>query len=660
MRSPVAGLLSACPGLSKEHAGKVLSHLDLSAPQTITIASVLQSFDPDGPWQQEPSAVHAARWLLWLEDKNPPEYIRPVLAHQAFYWESRCSGPEKIAYTAIEAETAHSFLLLWMGLAKPEKELHLDVFPVPIPERWLLQAREQWRLEIAQSGGSNIEKVLTQSFSQPLRQTAAEVLYGYYLHHPDELEEHSIRLLDPYLSDSQVKRLRVILPPAEPEALPETYPAVLAWFRNSYLPYRRWEAEYGEESAHRKVEEAALSFAEWFLNYYAKALASAKGRDALVMFQSDSLRKPRGRIVTLWIVLDGLHYADARSLVRLIEQDMSHRLTLQAERLLFAPIPTITRFCKPSLLYGKSPDKAIGEDKNCPPGVRELAESKDPAPTLSLAREGDLFLWSLSEPDKTYHKRHDRATIIRNVEGQLHTIADKIVQAAEAVSSHLPLKVIISTDHGRLLGRGTRQHPVPEGMEVHGRTGWGTSRQAFPSSGVIQEGGVAYLYGKRFGLPEDCAIILTSDVFITNDGKTGSEEYPHGGLYPEEVIVPWIELVRDQLKPKIKCTLSGKGRARKQGSLRIELVNPSELRIRAVSLDLGLEMTAITLDILIEPFSASQYEGLIPKWPDQQQLKKIKAIVLLELPGGEQYQCGVESRLVSEELYSRENILEDL
>lgn len=58
------------------------------------------------------------------------------------------------------------------------------------------------------------------------------------------------------------------------------------------------------------------------------------------------------------------------------------------------------------------------------------------------------------------------------------------------------------------------------------------------------------------------AVSLTEDAFETNDGRGGQERYPHGGLYPEEIIVPWLALAGDYEAPQATVRCTGKAARR--------------------------------------------------------------------------------------------------
>ena len=143
-----------------------------------------------------------------------------------------------------------------------------------------------------------------------------------------------------------------------------------------------------------------------------------------------------------------------------------------------------------------------------------------------------LYIWRVQEPDRTYHKHNGSGTLLRDVEAQLDAAANKIVDLVDQVPDELSLQIIVATDHGRLLGKSTRRIAVPPGMISHGRAAWGDAGRSFDASGYIIEDEIVYLHGVRFGLTQDVAVALNQDTFRTNDGKGGTEVYPHGGLFP--------------------------------------------------------------------------------------------------------------------------------
>ena len=666
LRSPAEEILASCQGLSAEQATALMKELGalyegLSRP--IGILDILRALFANGPWQAETSRSHAAGWLLWLRETDIPEYIGPLLAAQRQQWLSICAEAERIAYGAANAEQAQEILACWLGLGDEKTLIELGAFPVPIPETWIDRLREDWASEIIRRGCEVLAELRGRGLPRQLLEEAAAETAKYCQHHPERLTQEDIGLLSEYLSAGQLQRLRALLPPKVPGSCPESTEGVLRWFVEQYLPYRDWECEHGDDNAHKLAAAAARSFAEWYLDYYPTALSGGEGRAVLAISQSSKLHTTVSNDVILWVIADGLHYLDAEELIRLIERQCS-RLSLVERQPVFSTIPTVTEYAKPALLQGLPPVQACADNgMRLPSSWTVLSESKDPSEQIRGAQPSDVFVWSLQEPDRSYHKRNDRQTIRKNVDGQLQVLASKIADAVQAVPDGIALRVVISTDHGRLLGGATRQSDVPDGMIAHGRAAWGQSGVSFPDSGVVFQEDIAYLRGPRFGLAEDCAVVIGDGVFKTSDGKGGQEEFPHGGLYPEEVIIAWIDMARDRLLPKVKCHINGRARAGSTGIVTVLVENLGDVPVDLVSLNLDVgpsDSRMVRIHGVAAPYDPTELKAELENWPTAALASRTRATVCLRLPAGSEFECQAELLLQSDEMYSRDTLLEDL
>jgi hypothetical protein len=198
---------------------------------------------------------------------------------------------------------------------------------------------------------------------------------------------------------------------------------VLTWFRQEYLPYRLWQSTVGVEGAREVVENASRQFALWYLTEYPRALMGGSFRQHLSFIRTAALSILDQSTATLLVVLDGLHVADAQYL-QLALQRQAPRLTTLVDDLAFTTLPTITEFCKDSLLKGVPP----AQTEQVAPIGTILPENESPVQQLSTARKGCLYLWRVLEPDRTYHWRNSNDTLQRDVEAQLEGIAMKIAE----------------------------------------------------------------------------------------------------------------------------------------------------------------------------------------------------------------------------------------
>jgi hypothetical protein len=294
-----------------------------------------------------------------------------------------------------------------------------------------------------------------------------------------------------------------------------------------------------------------------------------------------------------------------------------------------------------------------------------LPEDKSPAYKLANVQGKGLYLWRILEPDRTYHQKNKSENLRQDVEGRLEAEALKIKEIVDTVPDQLMMQIVITTDHGRMLGKSKRIIPVPAEMQGHSRAVWGASHKSFPEKGYIVEGDLAYLFAESFGLHEDTLIPLDESAFRDSDDRTGSEFYPHGGLFPEEVIVPWIVLARDYVRPEIEIVISGNGRARKNGTLEIRVLNQSDVDVilekLIISYREGIEQR-ISPNLAIGARSELTHKMELDTWPSSSDVKYASAVAWLRQPNQLLFEYPTQTAIRSEDMYDTgsENILEDL
>jgi hypothetical protein len=193
-------------------------------------------------------------------------------------------------------------------------------------------------------------------------------------------------------------------------------------------------------------------------------------------------------------------------------------------------------------------------------------------------------------------------------------------------------------------------------MEVHGRTAWGTSAKMFPEAGYIVEGNVAFLHHNRFGLPEDTAIILDESAFPTSDGKRGSEQFPHGGLFPEEVIIPWLVYERDAVKPEVEIRISGRAQAGKQSAFEIQFINCGDVRVTLKTLHIisnNSEEQIVRLDWQLEALMDETRSAKLERWPLSAEIRTMRSTARLQMANGLTFDTNVKLEIQSEEMYAK-------
>lgn len=665
-QSPTAGLQAAIPGLSCEQAAEFIARLGSRfdrLPWPPVLSTLANALYPSRLWSASPGREHAAEWLLWLDSHSDLTGAdRQLLLAIAQQWRYQSPEEWENLYEVVAPEKAREILEQWLTGSELSREL--GAFPIDLPPEWIQRVKTRWRSQLVETQGAFLETVVIHTLSSQLKEALGDVAHTYFKEKPAHLTEHRLACLSPLMGRARWQELRGLVAPPVPTPCPDLPEAVLAWFRNEYLPFREWQERTNDKHARGLVLELARQFAKWYLDFYPAALVSSSTSGCLSFFKLERPREEH-RHVTLLVVLDGLHVADARTFLQRL-QLKTDRLSERRNEVAFTAIPTVTVFAKEALLKGVPPrDSAnvayLGED---------LPERESPLNCLEAANPGEVFIWRFQEPDYTYHGRNRHKMLEREVEGQLQTVADKVVEVVNQLSGNVPLRIIVTSDHGRLLATASRNVRVPYEMQAHGRAAWGNTGRSFDSSGYTIEDNLAFIYGERFGLPEDVAIILDESAFLTNDGKQGSERYPHGGLFPEEVIVPWLELERDAMPAQafdhgVHVTVTGKARAGQAGVLEIAVTNPTEVPLVLAEIRLSFgnkrSMEIVNVEGEIPALTEHRIMSNLAVWPSRNELRHASGSAAIEWPTGEFLNIDVTLDLDSEELYWRDtSLLEDL
>lgn len=655
--SPISKLVETYVGLTAEHAKSICNLLGAKTSYLISYApaEILGACFPISLWDTAPSKTHAAEWLLWLDDQKPSEEFQPILKVMSASWKQADPTLAEI-YNIDDAVAAKAILLKWLGSQITPFIDEMGAFPIPIPDKWIETLDKDWRSEIVKSKGVFLSTFVKTPLEWRFKQMVAMATLDYFEKHTDadEFTLEVYDLISRFVSGKDRARLRKIKPVPVPGDIPENPDLVGKWFAGEYLPFREWQVATNATKLLPQVMELGKQFALWYLDYYPKALISKKN---LSFFRSKALKDHDHAHVNLLIVLDGLHAVDAKYLVNeLLKSNGSQHLSVIESSYCFAPLPTVTDFAKGALVHGVQPTfmkefALLGTD---------VSEQQTPVPKLQTATPGALFIWRIQDPDHTYHTKNKSAMLTEEIEGELSTIAQKVIDVAEKVSSKIPLRIVITTDHGRYLGESKRTVDIPEKMEAHGRAAWGKTEIVYDKTGFHIDNDVVYLSKDRFGLLDHDAAVILTDCAFKND-KYDKELYTHGGLFPEEVIIPWIVLERNVTKPRLDTSVTGQGRANRPGKLEVAIINSGSIDvvIRKAEIILGAENRYVhEIGPELKALSKIEFDLSLPSWPSGEQKAHGKVVFTVCLPDGDEFEIenGLD-KLEIVELYSRDNTL---
>ncbi len=661
LSSPIEALRRACPGWTEDQAKLVWEEIRAAYTDSVPpddTRTILKLLYPTSLWEKPAGRMHAAQWLLWLSERDiiPPHH-QPLIRAQAHHWQNTAGKLESALYRSHTPSEAAALLDEWLGIIPGSLPSKLGAFPMDVPGAWLDRAESIWRERVAREGERFLRKLWSLHLSDQMQAISNQICYDYYTAHPEEITPQAIARLSARMSEPQLQLLMEKKPPAIPDDLPAAPSDVMRWFEDSYLPYRQWQVSCGEHPAAEPVKRAARQFMEWCLNFYPRALAGGSGQEHLAITKGKELRETRKKWVTLWVLFDGLPYHDATRLEKLLSRERT--LTVR-KQIVVAPLPTLTRFSKNAIMNGVP--VAITEDEGPRPtfeGAILLSERDDNVKHVREAKLGDVYVLSLIQPDKTYHAAKATSILKQEVEGALSTHANIVLELIRAFPEKIPLRVCISTDHGRLLSVAERSASVPAGMQAEGRAAWGESNRRFSAQGfeIDETDGLIYLEKSRFGLLYDCAVPLGPDLFVKSDGATGTEAFAHGGLYPEEVLIPWFEFTRKRVLPSITGSATGKAPKGKRGELSLQLTNSSNETVSVVSLDLSMEnesLPSLPFEMILPPLDTIELRGELPYWPGHTQIRSAKLTVNLRSEHGESFTVELDNQLETLEFQKRE------
>jgi hypothetical protein len=621
---------------------------------------ILGACYPTYLWDAPASKEHAADWLLWLDKNEPNDAFQPVFSPLLQDWKHDEPELSEI-YDATTPDAARLVLEKWLGADITPFVTKFGEFPRPVSSKWIDHLSEVWASKMVKTRGAFFINFLRAPTLWQLKVALAKVALEYFERNPDLISVEICNQISRFVHGRDAERLAKLRPTALPSAVPESPDDVLKWFVNEYLPFKSWHLGTNSTAASIRAMELGRQFAEWYLAFYPIALNSKK---YVSFFQSQNLRSEYPDSVNLMVILDGLHCLDAVIVKNALLSGKENRhLEMIENKLCFAPIPTVTEFAKGALVRGAQPSM-IKEIQTLGPNI---PEKDTPIQEIERAKPGDLIIWRIQQPDSTYHLQNKSTTLRMEVENLLETMAKKILDVIEQVPYSTNLRVFITTDHGRYLGASQKTVDIPSGMEEHGRAAWGHSDKEFTKTGYVIDGEVAFLSRYRYGLESfnvDVAVIISDKSFRDRDKykkKPDSEKYPHGGLFPEEVILPWMVFARDMEKPKIEWTVRGDGSANQPGALQLTLINPSQLTLTLARCEASFgpdkRFTFARNDPILA-YKETQIELEIPSWPSSEQVAIGKFSIMLVLPSGDEFEADpsvTEIRVT--ELYTRDKSL---
>ena len=559
-------------------------------------------------WFEKPSVNHLARWLS-VQVTEEYRLFERVWQHQI---------SEHSHELAVYYRTEDKLLLLrrWLGLTEsPIKEL--GSYPLAVPTFLRKEFEAFWERRIVGSDGVALDTLVPSQ--QPGMPQIADQAYKILKAWPKWLTGERKTKISEYLTHQQRNELEDRQSPPQPQPLPidASSKDAFEWVTEVYLPFRRWETAINQSPVgQRSSDQLANTFVDWILRHY-PVLKLDPVQDSVLNYSVASLVQnlcQEGPV--LWVVVDGLGWLDHQELVAFLTKNkkLAVETAIQPR---FSILPTKTEYAKWSLytqlLPSDSswiPDAGKGFSKM---GIgKRYTDHKTDKLYQALKKNTDtLYCWDTDKLDHLYHTERDWKNFYQVQRPHiLEGIAKDIEYCLEQYPNPDKLRIVLSSDHGQMMGEVQRLGNCPQGIESKGRITIGTT----------DDPRFVMLEAERFGLPHNVSIVRGA-ACIKALSYTDKKEIigSHGGLFPEEVVVGVSVLRQSVQRHLVIVSCRGEGKPKQPGELEVIIDNPNSVPLTNLCLYIKELPSFNTGKPLGQKITAKEKVSLnisIPEWPE--------------------------------------------
>ncbi|MBI4529963.1 MAG: PglZ domain-containing protein [Candidatus Latescibacteria bacterium] len=406
---------------------------------------------------------------------------------------------------------------------------------------------------------------------------------------------------------SDLARLDLLVSPPCPQLPDQNWDADtwVHWALESYLPYHFWQEEAG------KYDEEVANYAEQYQDWYFQNYLILRNHHPQMLHRAIlNVRDELGNSEkVLFIVLDNFNY----KFLPVLEELMHGRgYLLQAQTPYLALIPTETEVCKKCLLTGEPERSRIGrrsyEDIVTRDWQNDITRRSTYLSNVTQLQElnrldADIYFLNYRALDELLHDT-DEHTGIPHSEGArtlLRALVEMIDEFARRFQIEDELVIHVISDHGSTKIAADMVNVIDQrfyqkaSLNKHHRfvTITGEQLKRLPDNTEFQ----CYVLDRhKYGLDHNYLIARRYYRFL----KTDDSFYVHGGLTPEETIVPFVTFRKApvEIKEPTITLRDSTFRYNIKSVVILDIVNPNEYPLQ--NIDIKLE--AVDLD----------YETLLP------------------------------------------------
>ena len=354
--------------------------------------------------------------------------------------------------------------------------------------------------------------------------------------------------------------LQSLIPPAYPAAPDQNGTAEdwLHWAVQDYLPYRFWLEE--NDRWDETMAGYASRYADWFYDNYVTNKYQKQDRWVFNLLNQARASLAQGHKV-LFVLIDNFNFKYLRTLVSQFNR-WGFRVVSEVEPM-WSPIPTTTEVSKWCLVAGE-PDLREVQGKSYKDildknwygyfaGYQVFYLSKLGDLNKRPRFDADLILLNYLPIDDVLHKDEQQigTTHTVTIEGHIRALAESVCWFARRARIERELVIYIASDHGS-----TKIPPTVEDL---------LDDKFYQEQAQNQHHRYITVSPMRAAKPSDYdqqhCYVVRSDTFGTQAHyfiprgygrfiKTTESLYVHGGLTPEETIVPFCCLARTEVEAR--------------------------------------------------------------------------------------------------------------
>lgn len=396
---------------------------------------------------------------------------------------------------------------------------------------------------------------------------------------------------------ASLEGLRRRIRPPTPTAPEPTWTAAqwLTWASSVYMPYYAWLEAAGQSDA--AMNEFATAFGDWYYTHFNVLKNSEPDKFAFTALYRNHGRMTEGETVTLILLIDNFNYVHFQELCRLFNR---RDFTLQASEPMLSLIPTATEVGKAALIasYGDQADLPPDSYSSLVKKWSDVLKGKTAGylPYIGdlqnlTQREYDVYFLNFLPIDQSLHE-DTRATGRSHADAireYLATLTAAVADFARRFQLEERLVVYTLSDHGATrIARETvnvldQDYFQKLAVEKHHRF-VALSDDAFNKLPQVIEAQCYLIDRHKFKTNHNYLAARAYYRFL----DTSDTFYVHGGLTPEEVVVPFarFEVAPVRPLPPTLRLLKTDYRYAKRAPVEFEIGNPNTYPLEAVSLRL--------------------------------------------------------------------------